>query len=132
MRRLLAADFGIWPMLQNLERASDQMVLSHTHWSRLANYLLLYDQVVVPTGNLQILPVLRIMLGKSAFDELLRSLNLTCAPIFRRIPGRTFIDLLKRNPVCGSLHGGYDLRNLRLAQLAPLVRLLVTVPSNPR
>lgn len=73
MRRVLATDFGIWPMLQHLERASDHMVASSEYWSRLANYLLLYDQLVIPTGNLQILPVLRIMLGEATFDELVRT-----------------------------------------------------------
>lgn len=73
MRRVLATDFGIWPMLQNLERASDHMIAAKDYWARLANYLLLYDQLVVPTGNLQILPVLRLMLGEAAFDELIRT-----------------------------------------------------------
>ena len=73
MRRVLATDFGIWPMLQHLERASDHMVASKEYWARLANYLLLYDQLVIPTGNLQILPVLRLMLGEAAFDQLVRT-----------------------------------------------------------
>ena len=49
------------------------MVASSDYWSRLANYVLLYDQIIVPTGNLQILPVLRLMLGEGVFDELVRS-----------------------------------------------------------
>ena len=49
------------------------MVASPDYWSRLANYVLLYDQIIVPTGNLQILPVLRLMLGEGVFDELLRN-----------------------------------------------------------
>lgn len=73
MRRVLATDFGIWPMLQNLERASDQMYSSRDFWGRLANYVLLYDQIVIPTGNLQVIAVLRLMLGERVFDELLRS-----------------------------------------------------------
>jgi len=73
MRRVLATDFGIWPMLQNLERASDQMYASSDFWARLANYILLYDQIVIPTGNLQVVAVLRLMLGEDAFDELLRT-----------------------------------------------------------
>lgn len=51
MRRVLATDFGIWPMLQHLERASDQMILSKEYWAQLANYLILYDQLVIPTGK---------------------------------------------------------------------------------
>ena len=49
------------------------MLQSLTFRSNLANYLLLYDQVVVPTGNLQILPVLRNIFGESIFDELIKS-----------------------------------------------------------
>jgi len=79
MRRVLATDFGIWPMLQHMERASDQMVASSDFWVRLANYVLLYDQIVIPTGNLQILPVLRLMLGEAAFDELVRSKGIVLA-----------------------------------------------------
>jgi hypothetical protein len=66
-------------MLQNLERASDAMVNSPEHWSRLANYVLLYDQIVIPTGNLQILPVLRLMLGEGAFDDLVRNKGIVLA-----------------------------------------------------
>lgn len=73
MRRVLATDFGIWPLFKGLERVSDAMVLSEAQWGALANYVLLYDQIVIPTGNLQILPVLRIMLGEGVFDELVRN-----------------------------------------------------------
>ena len=73
MRRVLATDFGIWPMLQNQERASDQMYADPSFWGRLANYILLYDQIVIPAGNLQVIAVLRLMLGEQVFDELLRT-----------------------------------------------------------
>lgn len=66
-------------MFQNLERASDHMVASSEFWARLANYVLLYDQIVIPTGNLQILPVLRIMLGEGAFDDLVRNKGIVLA-----------------------------------------------------
>ena len=79
MRRVLATDFGIWPMLQNLQRASDAMVASSDYWSRLANYVLLYDQIIIPTGNLQVLPVLRLMLGEGAFDDLVRNKGIVLA-----------------------------------------------------
>lgn len=79
MRRVLTTDLGIWPMLQHLERASDHMVATNEYWARLANYLLLYDQLVIPTGNLQILPVLRIMLGEATFDELIRTKGIVLA-----------------------------------------------------
>lgn len=49
------------------------MVLSDSQWSALANYILLYDQIVIPTGNFLILPVLRIMLGDDVFEELLKN-----------------------------------------------------------
>jgi len=73
MRRVLATDLGIWPMMKNQEWASDMMIASSEYWARLADYILLYDQIVVPTGNLQILPVLRLMLGEDVFDELIRT-----------------------------------------------------------
>lgn len=73
MRRLLATDLGIWPMIQNQERASDMMVNGAAYWNRLADYLLMYDQIVIPTGNLQILSVLRFMLGDDVLFELLET-----------------------------------------------------------
>lgn len=73
MRRLLATDLGIWPMIQSQERASDMMVNSPAYWARLADYLLMYDQIVIPTGNLQILSVLRFMLGDDLLLELLET-----------------------------------------------------------
>lgn len=79
MRRVLATDFGIWPQLQNIWSVSDHMVMSSSHWERLANYLLLYDQIIVPTGNFQILPVLRMMLGESIFDGLVESRGIVFA-----------------------------------------------------
>jgi len=60
-------------MLQHQEEPSNAMVASPDYWARLANYILLYDQIVIPTGNLQIIPVLRIILGEDVFDELVRS-----------------------------------------------------------
>lgn len=70
MRRLLATDLGIWPMVKNQEQPSDMMVSTPDYWARLADYLLLYDQIVIPTGNLQILSVLRFMLGDEVFFQL--------------------------------------------------------------
>lgn len=49
------------------------MMATPEYWARLADYILLYDQIIIPTGNLQILPVLRLMLGEEVFDELIRS-----------------------------------------------------------
>lgn len=72
MRRILATDFGIWPTATNIHLASDQMVTRSEHRGRLANYLLLYDQIVIPTGNIQIISVLRIILGDQIFDEMIR------------------------------------------------------------
>jgi len=66
-------------MLKHLERASDMMFASPNYWARLANYILLYDQIVIPTGNLQILPVLRLILGEGVFDELVRSKGIVLA-----------------------------------------------------
>lgn len=49
------------------------MVNSPEFWARLADYLLMYDQIVIPTGNLQILSVLRFMLGDEVLLELLQT-----------------------------------------------------------
>ncbi len=49
------------------------MVNSPPYWARLADYLLMYDQIVIPTGNLQILSVLRFMLGDEVLLELLEA-----------------------------------------------------------
>ena len=73
MRRVLATDFGIWPIFERAERVPDAMFTSSEQWARLANYLILYDQIIIPTGNLHILPVLRLMLGEGVFDDLIRS-----------------------------------------------------------
>ncbi|WP_196806531.1 hypothetical protein [Methylobacter luteus] len=70
MRKVFATDLGIWPVFQNLNKVSDAMVASSEIKRSLANYILLYDQIFIPTGNLQILPVLRILLGEDIFDEL--------------------------------------------------------------
>lgn len=79
MRRILATDFGIYPALISLEQISDAMFKSPEYWARLANYILLYDQIVIPTGNLQILPVLRLMLGEGVFDDLIRNKGIVLA-----------------------------------------------------
>lgn len=49
------------------------MVNGQAYWARLADYLLMYDQIVIPTGNLQILSVLRFMLGDDVLLELLET-----------------------------------------------------------
>jgi len=72
MRKVLATDFGIWPTFKGLERVPDAMLALNKQWEQLANYILLYDQIIIPTGNLQVLPVLRLMLGEDIFDELIR------------------------------------------------------------
>jgi len=79
MGRILATDFGIWLTFKDLAKPSDSILASHKHWENLANYLLLYDQIVIPTGNLQILPVLRLMLGEGIFDELIRNKEIVLA-----------------------------------------------------
>jgi hypothetical protein len=81
MRRVLATDFGIWLTTGASEtfQVSDAMLASPRHQAALANYLLLHDQVVVPTGNLLILPVLRLMLGEAVFDELIRNKEIVLA-----------------------------------------------------
>jgi len=71
MRRIFATDFGIWPAFQNVNAPADQMVTSADYRSRLANYILLYDQIIIPTGNYYVASVLRLVLGEDIFDELI-------------------------------------------------------------
>lgn len=74
MRRLLASDFGIWPTPSgNLFDLSESLAKDPDYWSRLANYILLYDQIIIPTGNLQVLAVIRRMLGDDILQELIRA-----------------------------------------------------------
>jgi hypothetical protein len=73
LRTVLATDLGIWPAMQDLHKVSDLMVISKAFKQSLSNYILLYDQIYIPTGNLQILPVLRIILGEDVFDELVKN-----------------------------------------------------------
>ena len=49
------------------------MVNGPAYWARVADYLLMYDQIVIPTANLQILSVLRFMLGDDVLLELLET-----------------------------------------------------------
>ncbi|WP_375169666.1 SEC-C domain-containing protein [Marinobacter sp.] len=79
MSRILATDFGIWPTFRDIAESSDAMMASASHRENLANYLLMYEQIVIPTGNLQILPVLRHMLGEGIFDELVRNREIVLA-----------------------------------------------------
>jgi hypothetical protein len=73
MRRVLATDLGIWPMFLNQNQPSDMMVTNLDYWAKVADYILLYDQIIIPTGNLQILSVLRLMLGDAVFIHLLET-----------------------------------------------------------
>lgn len=73
MRKIFATEFGIWPAAKNVVALSDSMFRSKSYWATLANYLLLYDQIIIPTGNFQILPVLRLILGDDIFSELIYS-----------------------------------------------------------
>lgn len=73
MNRVVATDFGIWPSFKNLLEHSDAMAASTGHWAALANYLILYDQIIIPTGNLQVLSVLRLMLGDDVFEDMIVS-----------------------------------------------------------
>jgi len=76
MRRVVATDFGIWPSFGDFASVSDRMVAEASYRASLANYLLLYDQMIIPTGNFQIVAVLRLVLGDDVFEELLKSKQL--------------------------------------------------------
>lgn len=73
MRKVLATDLAIWPLFKDIHKISDSMLASIETRAALANYILLYDQIYIPTGNLQILPVLRMLLGEDVFDELIKN-----------------------------------------------------------
>lgn len=79
MRRVLATDLGIWPMILNQNEPSDMMVTNLDYWAKIADYILLYDQIVIPTGNLQIISVLRLMLGDTVFIHLLETKTIVLA-----------------------------------------------------
>lgn len=73
MSRLFATDYGIWPLAKDTFKLSDKMLASQEHKEGLANLLLNYEKIVIPTGNFQVLPVLRLMLGDDVFVELIQS-----------------------------------------------------------
>lgn len=73
MRRVIATDFAVWPAAKDVHLPAEAMVAASDHWARLANYLLTYDQVIIPTGNFHVVAVLRRMLGEDIFDELLKT-----------------------------------------------------------
>lgn len=68
---LLCTDLSIWPTLDNPGLISDAIYASPLCKQNLINRLLLYDQIIIPTGNLLILPVLRLWLGDVAVCRLL-------------------------------------------------------------
>ncbi|MGN6366236.1 hypothetical protein [Asticcacaulis taihuensis] len=73
MRKLLAAEFAIWTKPLGSVTEADAMVFNKDVRATLINYLLLYDQIIIPTQNFLVVPVLRLVLGEEAFDYLLSS-----------------------------------------------------------
>lgn len=73
MRKVLATDLSIWPGLESLHVVSDALLARRETRARIANYLLLYDQIIIPTANFLILPVLRQILGEGVFDQLVQN-----------------------------------------------------------
>lgn len=69
---LLCTDLSIWPNFGNPVLVSDAIYASKVLKASLANRLLLYDRLVIPTGNYLVLPVLRLWLGDRAVNRLLR------------------------------------------------------------
>lgn len=72
MRKVLATDLSIWPDSAP-EKVLSVMMANSGIKIKLANYLLLYDQIVIPSGNLLIVQVLRQILGEGIFDDLIRN-----------------------------------------------------------
>ena len=69
---LLCTDLSIWPNLGNPVLVSDAIYASEILKRSFINRLLLYDQIIIPTGNYLVLPVLRLWLGDRAVAKLLR------------------------------------------------------------
>ena len=72
MRKLLNTHLGIFPGLADTRKIADTLLISKAHTAELINQLILYDQIVIPTSNLGILPVLRNWIGDQYFDFLIR------------------------------------------------------------
>ena len=73
MNKLLAIDFGIWPSPMDAHVPGQNMLNEIDYWGRLIDYLLLYDQIIIPSGDLQIVYILRRMLGDVIFETLIRT-----------------------------------------------------------
>lgn len=73
MSILLANDFGIWPDATDAHIPGENILKGVDYWGRLIDYLLLYDQIIIPTGDLQIVYILRRILGDDIFIELIRN-----------------------------------------------------------
>lgn len=128
MRTVLATDLGIWPLFKDLHKVSDFMVNSREVKRSLANYILLYNQIYIPTGNLQILPVLRIILGEDIFDELVKNNVIVLArydkwfSYYGNGSGLSFF----------SISSGQDKNNLFHSYFAPLDECIETALSTTK
>jgi hypothetical protein len=71
LNSLLCTDLAIWPSLGDPVPVSNAILHATQLKMALVNRLVLYDQIVIPTGNLLILPVLRQWLGDRAVRNLL-------------------------------------------------------------
>ena len=70
---LLCTDLSVWPSFGgDPSRISDAIYASRILKESFINRLLLYDRIVIPTGNFVVLPVLRLWLGDRAVARLLR------------------------------------------------------------
>jgi hypothetical protein len=70
---LLCTDLSIWPTFGNPGAISDAIHASSLLKEQFINRLLLYDRIVIPSGNLLIIAVLRLWLGDIAFRLLLEN-----------------------------------------------------------
>lgn len=71
LNSLLCTDLAIWPSLDGPMPVSNSIVGSPTLKANFINRLLLYDQLVIPTGHLLIVPMLRLWLGDRAFRRVI-------------------------------------------------------------
>jgi len=125
LRKVLATDLGIWPVVEHPHEIADAMVASREIKSSLANYILLYDQVFIPTGNLLIVPVLRNMLGEDIFDELVKNNAL----VFARYDKWFVYGGNGRGLTFFSAHSNHEHNNLNLGKsfFSPLDECIDTV-----
>jgi hypothetical protein len=76
---IIATDLGIWPAIKDAHLLSDKMYASDSIRGKIAELLIFYDKIIIPTGNFQVLPIMRLVLGDFIFTELIRNKSIVFA-----------------------------------------------------